>query len=113
MLHPLESIITIVIAGLAVYRLAGMITQEDGVFGIFERGRKLARVVSVFINTRYPRLAFIGDTIGELFHCPYCMGVWLALFAALLLPPGYHIIINWLAIAGVQALLQSVSNRSG
>ena len=47
--------------------------------------------------------------LADLSNCPYCLGVWLALFVALPLarPLGAFVLI-WLAIAGGQSALQSL-----
>lgn len=54
-------------------------------------------------------------TISELFDCPWCISVWVALFVTLmyLYFPWAWIIIVIFAIAGVASLLQLFSNMIG
>lgn len=52
-------------------------------------------------------------SIGRGIICPYCIGVWLAFFAALIIAPfDWRLILYWLAIAGGQAFLQSIGGRT-
>ena len=56
-------------------------------------------------------LTYMREPIGFLLHCPYCLGVWIALALALILwPITWLTILYWLAIAGGQAALQKFSD---
>ena len=102
--------IELIVAVLACYRLAELITLDDGPFDLFLNLR-------VWLGV-YDRDA-TGRAItswGRLFGCPYCIGVWIALGLAIALnaPLGLsaQILWHWLAIAGGQAFLESVGGRA-
>jgi hypothetical protein len=91
------------LAALALYRVARMFTLEDGPFGLFDRFRLwLGKRAG---NSESHGLAW---TLAELFNCPHCIGVWLALlFAPAAIWPsrvGDGILII-LALAGLQSYL--------
>lgn len=94
------------LAILACYRLARFAVIEEGPFGFMLKFRIWAGVYDYGQN---------GDpvgTLGRLFACPYCTGMWIALALAvalcwerpLLLP------LYWFGIAGGQAFLQGARN---
>jgi hypothetical protein len=85
----------LVLAILATYRVAQLITLDDGPFMICDRVRR-------FLGRR-PKLR----EAAELFHCPYCLGVWLAGMFALVMRPGQPV-LWWLAVAGGQAVLEEL-----
>jgi hypothetical protein len=86
--------ILFIVASLATYRLARMVTQEEGPFGIFVRWRG----------------AIDPDQetwVGRGVNCALCVGFWIAL------PMSYAVTgltwlwpIVWWATAGAAALLQ-------
>jgi hypothetical protein len=50
--------------------------------------------------------------IAEWMNCPYCLGIWFALPLAFLCATGWqYILLSWIAIAGGQTFLESLSNR--
>lgn len=64
-------IIELVLVGIAAWRLALLLTEEDGPFAIFDRIRE-------------PFMPPLGEEIergslGKLFSCVYCMSFWTAL----------------------------------
>ena len=61
----------IIIIGLAGYRLASFLVQEEGPFNIFEHIRKLAGV----------KTGVIEGPLATLFICMFCMTVWMTLAA--------------------------------
>lgn len=87
---------------LAVYRLAQLVSVDDGPFDVFKRLRAACGQIAY----RYKKM----KTLADLVNCPYCTGVWFALALALLFQarPWW---LHALAIAGGQAFLQSVSAR--
>lgn len=67
------------LASLAVYRLAYMVTNEDGPFDLFFRWRSYLQRWEV--KRQKPHWIISG------FHCVHCVGFWLSLLAA---PIAYH-----------------------
>ena len=96
----------LLLAALAVYRLARMISLEDGPLDIFVDFRTWVGVYD------YSENGLPGSMAARLFSCPLCVGVWLA-FPAMVMatfPVGdSFIIVIWLAIAGIQTFLQRIS----
>lgn len=89
-------------AALAVYRLAQLVAYDDGPLHVFAYLRQDARGRA---NTGL----WYWQHWAELVHCPYCLGVWFALLAALLVAvptlPG-DLLLLWLGLAGAQAYLE-------
>ena len=79
-----------ILATLAVFRVAWMITREEGPFAAF-----------VFIREHADPQQ--RTWIGRGFNCCNCVSVWIALFAALLI--GGDWLLNWLGIAGAVLLI--------
>lgn len=110
----LSQLIRIVLAILAAYRLALMVATEDGPADIFYRLRDL---MGVYRRVTYNALtdeeySEPSTSVGKLFECPYCLGMWFALAMALLvLCPswaGDYLLLAF-GIAGGQAWLQNKS----
>lgn len=96
----LSTIPTLIVASLAVFRLAYLITKESGPFFFFWYARKAAKKDK-------------DSSLAEGIDCPYCVGVWVsvAITLYLLLPfrllwIDYSIVI--LAVAGLAMLLHQV-----
>lgn len=87
---------------LATYRLARLISK-DIISESFRRwlGRKAAG------------RSFTWLMLAELFHCPYCLGIWIAGLGALLYARS---LVEWvlytLAIAGGQSVLQEFADHA-
>ncbi len=88
----------LILAALAVYRLATDLAWETGPFGIYAalRGSTM---------TRWPQ-----SWIAEGIVCPVCWSFWIALPAGLLLSPDLMGFVYWIAIAGAVALAVRVTN---
>lgn len=87
------------LAALAVYRVAQLLTIDDGPWRLFGRLRDAAGVYDRGGDGR-PRTEF-----GRLLACPYCAAVWVALpAAALALWPTLigDVLLAWLGLAGFQ-----------
>jgi hypothetical protein len=98
----------LILAALAVFRLAMMLAGEDGPLHIFRDGRRaVGRWAAPMSGNSFSdeaRLSF-----AELVNCPYCLGVWLAVPALwLALRPSKlgDLVLGWLGLSGAQALLQ-------
>lgn len=89
----------VAILSLIVYRLARVFTRETGPLRIFE----LTRTV------------FDRGFLGELLHCPYCLGIWLsALVCIPFYETWYFYVLTVFAVAGGQVILQSIEdNQNG
>lgn len=88
--------------GLACYRLARLITKESGPFDVFHYLRSAVGVYDFGADGR-PQ-----SSLGKLFDCPYCTGVWVALILALLPKcKMQQLFISWVAVAGIQTALQN------
>lgn len=88
---------------LAVYRIAQLITLDDGPGDVFLRLRDAVGCSEYGEDGRCKR------GIARLLSCPYCIGVWAAAVAAALWLWPTRIgdaLLVWLAIAGGQAYLE-------
>lgn len=89
----MELWLRVIIAGLAAYRLARMISWERGPFNCFARLRGLVDPGQ-------------KTWLGKGLNCPLCVGFWLsALTLALSYVELAALIILWIAVAGFQALM--------
>ena len=82
----------ILIAGLAVYKVARAIASEEGPFSIFLRWRDHLGQ---------------GSWIGRGFNCVSCLSFWGGLFAALLIGPQNwrELLLMWGAVGGIATIL--------
>ena len=88
------------LATLACYRIAMLVTQDT----IFQPIR------DIFL---FHRWNWVRNWLGELITCPYCFGVWVALFISLgLYGFTWDALVWWLPIAGGQAFMQSLGHRN-
>jgi hypothetical protein len=95
------------LAILACYRLARFTVYEEGPWQFMTRIRSWAGTYDYGENGE-PK-----SSLGRLFACPYCTGMWIALALAIiffwqrpsLLP------LLWFGIAGGQAFLQGLVER--
>lgn len=97
----------LILAFLACYRLATLLAWDDGPYHLIDQfrralGRNAARSAT-------------WKTVADLFHCPYCLGVWFALFLTplIFLPtlPG-DVFLVWWGIAGAGSVLTDLYKRS-
>lgn len=82
---------------LATWRLSHLVASEDGPFDLIVRLRARA-----------------GDgMLGKLMDCPYCLSLWIAAPAALLLTTWFpEWCVAWLAISGGSSLLEKIARRA-
>ena len=87
---------------LATFRLTRLVVY-DSIFQFF-RNWFLGRKAEGFLGT-----------LGTLVNCPWCVGLWFALFVVFFyyLTPGAWFFILFLAIAGVASVLQVGANLIG
>lgn len=112
MLIELE-ILRYILATLAIFRLAQMVSKDYGPFFVFYRLR-------VLTDERRKQEQDSGNEYGkwgnldELIRCPYCLGVWFALFCLpLVVYPTVvgDLILVWFGLAGVQCLIQTWTDK--
>jgi len=93
-----ETIFPMIVSALAAYRMARMMFSETGPFAIFARMRR-------YIDPQSKTWVGVG------LNCPYCLGLWSSLLFYWVLEYNQnttaHFLINVLAIAGIQAIIQS------
>lgn len=90
-------LVRLLLAVLACYRLARLLSVDDGPGNVFLRLRALVPPDRMW---------------GKLLLCPYCLGVWLAVLAPLVvLAPTTvsDVLLVWLGVAGAQDFLESRS----
>lgn len=95
--------VRVILAALSVYRLAQLVTIDDGPHDVFRNWRARAGSYDYGEDGR-PKTNW-----GRLWACPYCVGLYAALFVAPLVvwPTAvcdYGLVI--LGLAGAQTLLQ-------
>ena len=93
------------LVALCVYRVTVLLVDEEGPFGLAFRLRVLLGAYD------YNAEGELKSEIGKLMRCPYCLGMWASLvgvFILFLLPFGIlWFPVVWLALAGIQHLLQA------
>ncbi len=118
----MEIEIRLIIAALAVYRLARLFSRDDGPFFVFKRIRlytdKKAQLEQVRLRDKFEDenderiLLGFWSSVNEGLFCPFCMGLYMAILCGALLfwatLPGDAFLIIF-ALAGAQVLLQSRS----
>lgn len=98
-----QSPLNLLILALVCYRLSRLITLEDGPFDIFLIIQNIAGARDFNSNGR------IRTWHGRLISCPYCLGVWVAIPLAIIYSGiQWYSLLIWLAIAGLQSVLQSL-----
>jgi hypothetical protein len=90
----------------ATYRVTQLLVYDDGPLDLIFKLRAMMGVYDLDQNGESK------TNLGKLFSCPYCVGFWLAIPAALV-PAGNikSFIILWLAIAGSQSFLEALSKH--
>jgi hypothetical protein len=85
-----------ILCTLAVWRIAHLLSQEDGPFDAVIKFRKL----------------FGQGFFGSLLDCFYCLSLWIAIpFAILLSNAWLQGIITWLALSGASCLLFKFTDK--
>jgi hypothetical protein len=86
----------LILGVLAVWRVTHLLQAEDGPWDVVVRLRRSA-----------------GNSFwGKLLDCFYCLSVWIALPAAILVGDGWkEILLLWLAFSGGAILLEKLSQR--
>lgn len=98
-------VVKLILAALATYRLAQLIAWDSG------PGYSL-KWLRIYINNKYQDEGGMWENIDEGINCPYCLGIYFALFCLILLKKPSRIgdfILYWFGIAGGQALMQGIT----
>ncbi len=115
----------IIIAILAIYRLARLFSRDDGPFFAFKRIRlytdKKAQLEQEKLRVRFENKEFEDEetillgpwsSANEGIFCPFCVGLYIAVLCRRMLffPTAFgEIFLGIFALAGAQTLLQSWS----
>lgn len=95
-----------VLASFACYRLAELVTVDDGPGDVLLQIRARLGAYDLDDDGRP------ATSLGRAIICPYCVGIWLAFFIAFAVGPlDWQLLLWWLAIAGGQAFLQGIGGR--
>lgn len=101
----LEHLIEIILAAFATFRVAEMISIDEGALSVFLKFRIAVGVYDIGENGE-PR-----TNAARLVNCPYCVGVWIAFIMALCIDLTQTFLLTWLAICGMQAFVQTIGGR--
>lgn len=90
---------------LVCYRLARLIAVDHGPANIFEN-------IRIRLGTyNYNENGEVETSIGYLFGCPHCIGIYMALPLAFLMSGfEWYTLVYWLAIAGGSSFLWSLTD---
>lgn len=102
-LYEFDITVTVLLA-FAVFRLARMIACEDGPGFVFDRIREKLRISADEKRTTLAHSVYLFSS------CEHCLGVWLAFLLTIFIcrfTPLWW--LNWLAIAGMQSAIASLT----
>ena len=102
-----ETLVFVIIAALAVYRLAQLLAYDLGPWHSIEKAR-------LYLGQQAHRhgRASLWHQASEWLRCPYCSGIWFSALAASVYAPNFiAFVLLTLAVAGLAALLETVSQR--
>lgn len=106
----------IALAILATFRLAQLVALDDGPLDIFKMLRLAIGHRAAWAHGSGKRFdVLFWSSFAELFHCPYCLGVWFALAITPLVfidNVTIDIILVALALAGGQSFLEGFNGRT-
>jgi len=94
--------------GIAAWRVAFLLVEEDGPFELGDKLRHLVGVRHDVYSNRYSE-----RELGKLFLCVKCMSIWLAVLFILLhsATPIFSVLCLPIAISGVASLWPSIAIR--
>lgn len=98
----------LVVAALATYRLARLLTWDEGPAGLFVSFRRALGGEDIDLDTGQP-----ATNLGRGVTCPHCLGVWVALLLSLpaLFPSSLgDFFLMVFGLAGAQSYLQGNSD---
>jgi len=118
-----DFLIRLFLAVMSCYRLARLISRDDGPLFLFKRVRYWAKdnawiegstINAGGVRTMDDRHYGKWHSLAEALECPYCLGVWLSIpLLGLVLMPSYwgDMFLILMTISGVQAWLWAVANK--
>ena len=90
----MDTMLRLVVAALATWRLAFLLARESGPWQVFARLRNKQS----------------GGFLGELLSCVKCIGFWIAPpFALFVTTSWVEWLVTWIALAGVTALIDELT----
>lgn len=97
----MRRLVELVACILAAFRLARLVTEEEGPGGMFTQLRAGLGAYD------YGQDGQPQTNLGRGISCPHCVGVWAAaLMVAVWRVSWLHPVVLWLAVAGGQSVLQ-------
>ena len=99
--------IRILLLAFATYRIAELISVDEGPYDIFERIRSFFKVRAMASGKQS---GFMMN-VAKLLECPFCVGIWISIaagFVYLWYNPVADFITIIFAIAGIQAFLENI-----
>lgn len=101
-------LVKLVVGGLLTWRLASLLTSEEGPFGIFDWLRGVVSDYDPDDEEMRPR-----SELGRLLECLWCLSLWIALPVSVLLfyPSIIKIVVMVFAISALAILVDSEVKR--
>ena len=97
----MADLLAFVLASFACFRLAELITVDDGPGDALKFARAWLGAYDLDDDGQ-PK-----TSLGRGIICPYCVGIWLAFFIAFAIAPlDWRLLLWWFAIAGGASFLQ-------
>jgi len=96
----------LILAVLACYRISQLIVYDDGFL-------YTSKMLREFVGKR-AAYSKIAKHFADLINCPYCVGIWIAMFLVILVfAPTFigNLILLIFGIAGGQAFLQTLGDN--
>lgn len=96
----------LILAAFAIYRLSQLFHSDEGPLDMLKTARENAAIRSG--DSRF------WEVIAKLYACPFCLGIWFAALAMVMVmkPTGIgDTFLLWFGLAGAQSFLQSRSIR--
>jgi hypothetical protein len=103
-----ERLITLTLIALAAYRVAHLVSLEDGPFNAALLLRVWARQR---LNTELSPGVEAEHWVTRGLHCPLCVSFWLTLPAGLLAPVAWQFPLWWLACAGLVLVMHKAVDK--
>jgi hypothetical protein len=75
----MDELARVIIVGLAGWRVAALLSYEEGPWGVFEQLRRRAGVVEIDLGAPPDAPAPLPGFFGKLLSCVWCTSVWLSL----------------------------------
>lgn len=101
----------LIVAILAVYRMAQLFPADDGPLFLFRRIRTFAERKAL-VDQKAGRFLSLWNNINEGVQCAYCVGFYAGILAAVLVAwptAAGDLFLLWMGLSGGQAFLEKVS----